>query len=96
MKEDHIRSASSDAERRGSYLVFCLRSGNAVTDFASEREAWVALCDWARDDGLDSIEDLALSRMENGEITLIAMEDDLVQRVARELTPKMGVSESIR
>ncbi len=68
-----------------SYLLFCLRSGNVITDFASERDAWDALLSWARDDGLDALAGLSLMRIQDGDPTRIAMEDELVCRVAGEL-----------
>jgi hypothetical protein len=60
-------------------------SGNVIADFASEGNAWDALCRAAVDDGLESIANLSLLRVENGQPTLIAMEDELVQRVIREM-----------
>lgn len=68
-----------------NYLLFCLRSGNVITDFASERDAWDALLSWARDDGLDALAGLSLMRIQDGDPTRIAMEDELVRRVADEL-----------
>lgn len=71
-----------------SIILWDLPSGNVVTDFANERVAWAALRDWAREDGLDAIQGLSLMRIQDGEPTLIAMEDDLVRRVAQELRPE--------
>ena len=42
---------------KSSIVLWDLPSGNAVADFPSERDAWEALRDWARDDGLEAIED---------------------------------------
>jgi hypothetical protein len=60
-------------------------SGNLFADFATEDEAWDALRQWAAEFGLEELHDLGLMRLENGRPTLVAMEDDLVQRVEREL-----------
>lgn len=68
-----------------SIILYDLPSGNVITDFATESDAWDALCRAAADDGLESIANLSLLRMENGQPTLIAMDDDLVQRVEREM-----------
>jgi len=68
-----------------SHLLFCLQSGNVITDFASERDAWDALLSWARDDGLDALAGLFLMRIQDGDPTRIAMDDELVRRVAAEL-----------
>lgn len=67
-----------------SIILLDLPSGNVMTDFATEREAWDALRGWARDEG-EAIADLSLMSVQDGETTVIAMEDDLVQRVARHL-----------
>jgi hypothetical protein len=69
-----------------SIILYDLLSGNVITDFANESDAWETLCRAAADDGLESIANLSLLRMENGQPTLIAMEDELVQRVERELS----------
>lgn len=66
-------------------ILLDLPSGNVITDFASERDAWDALLSWARDDGLDAIAGLSLMRIQDGDPTRIAMEDELVRRVADEL-----------
>jgi hypothetical protein len=67
------------------YVLFDLMSGNVITDYANESDAWQALCRAAADDGLESIANLSLLRVEDGQPTLIAMDDDLVRRVEREL-----------
>jgi hypothetical protein len=64
--------------------------------FAHERDAWAALRQLAVKHGLEEINGLALSQTQNGRSTLIAMEDDLVLRVARELSSETVVSESRR
>jgi hypothetical protein len=68
-----------------SIILLDLPTGNIITDFASERDAWDALLSWARDDGLEAIAGLSLLRVQDGDPTLIAMEGDLVRRVAVEL-----------
>lgn len=65
-----------------SFILLDLVSGNVITDFPSECDAWDALRAWASDDGLAAIADLSLMRMEDGHPALIAMEDELVRRVA--------------
>jgi hypothetical protein len=70
-----------------SYVeLFDLRSRNVVANNADESEAWEALCRAAVEFGLEEIEGLGLSQMRDGHETLIAMEDDLVRRVERELS----------
>ena len=68
-----------------SIILLDLPSGNVMSDFATEREAWEALRSWARDDGLRAIADLSLMRIQQGDPIVIAMEDELVHRVARDL-----------
>jgi hypothetical protein len=68
-----------------SIILLDLPSGNVITDFASERDAWDALLSWACDDGLDALAGLSLMRIQDGDPTRIAMEDELVRRVAGEL-----------
>ena len=38
------------------------------------------------DEGIEAIEDLALSLIQDGDLTVIAMEDELVQRVRSDLS----------
>lgn len=71
-----------------SILLLDLPSGNVMTDFATEREAWDALRGWARDEGVEAITDLSLLSIQDGEPTVIAMEDDLVRRATRDLDPE--------
>ena len=73
-----------------SIILWDLPSGNVVTDFPSEHDAWEALRSWARDEGLEAIEGLSLMRVQDGDPILIAMDDDLVRRVAGELHPTDG------
>jgi hypothetical protein len=67
------------------YVLTDLLSGNLFAAYASEDEAWGALRSWAEEFGLDELHDLGLMRVQDGELTLVAMDDELVQRV-RELT----------
>ena len=67
-----------------SILLLDHPSGNVMTDFATEREAWDALRGRARDEGMEAIADLSLLSIQDGEPSIIAMEDDLVRRVARD------------
>lgn len=73
-----------------AFLLYDLVSGNIITSFVTERDAWDALRRWASDDGLESIHDLALSSLQGDCETPIAMDDDLVQRVARDLQAANG------
>lgn len=66
-------------------ILFDLPSGNVMTDFATEREAWAALCGWVCDEGVAAIADLSLLRIQDGEPSVIAMEDDLVRCVTGDL-----------
>ena len=80
-----------------SYVeLFDLRSGNAVANYDDEDEAWAALRKAAIEFGLEEIEGYGLSQVRDGQDTLIAMEDDLVQRVAHELSLEAVASESRR
>jgi hypothetical protein len=76
--------------------LYDLRSGNLMANFDDEREAWEELRHMAVKFGLEQIEGLGLSQVRDGQDTLIAMEDDLVQRVARELSLEPVASESRR
>ena len=67
------------------FELFDLRSGNVITDFACERDAWGWLRQAATEFGLEELNDLALSHMQNGHPTLIAMDEALVRRVAGEI-----------
>ena len=62
------------------FLLFDLQSGNAIAAFVNERDALDALREAATEDGVESIENLSLLVIQDGHPTLIAMEDDLVQR----------------
>jgi hypothetical protein len=67
------------------YELFDLRSANVMEHFVSEREAWDALRHMALEYGVEELNGLALSQTENDRSTLIAMEDQLVRRVARQM-----------
>ncbi|MGH2616903.1 MAG: hypothetical protein ACRDJC_16850 [Thermomicrobiales bacterium] len=80
-----------------SYVeLFDLRSANVVANYADENEAWAALRQAAMEFGLEEIEGLGLSQVQDGHETLIAMEDELVRRVAHELNLEAVASESRR
>ena len=63
-----------------------LRSGNGMANFSDVKEAWEALRRDALEFGIEELNDLALTHVQDGNPTLIAMEDELVRRVAREMT----------
>lgn len=68
-----------------SIILLDLVSGNVISDFPSEPEAWLALRDIAAEDGLETLGDLSLMLIEGGQPTVIAMEEALVRRVARQM-----------
>ena len=65
--------------------LYDLRSGNLMATFADEREAWEDLRRMALKFGLDEIGGLGMAQIRGDDSTLIAMEDELVRRVASEL-----------
>jgi hypothetical protein len=67
------------------YELFDFRSGNVMEHFGEERDAWNALRQMAMQFGIEEIRDIGLSYTHNGKSTLIAMDDDLVQRVTHQL-----------
>lgn len=67
------------------YELFDFRFGNVMEHFAEERDAWDALRHMAMEFGIEEIRDIGLSNTRDGKSTLIAMDDDLVQRVAHQL-----------
>jgi hypothetical protein len=77
-------------------ILFDLLSGNVITDYACESDAWTALREIAEEDGLEAIADLSLMRMRDGHPTLIAMEDELVRRVTHEMSQDALPSEAHR
>jgi hypothetical protein len=82
-----------------SYVeLFEIRSGNVAANYADENDAWAALRQAAMEHGLEEIEGCGLSQAQDGHDTLIAMDDDLVQRVAHELSleQEAAASESRR
>ena len=76
--------------------LFDLRSGNLMASFSTEQEAWEELRQMALAFGLEELNDLALSRMQNDHRTLIAMEDELVRRVEHEMSQDALPSEAHR
>lgn len=58
-----------------------LESGNVIADYANEREAWRALRQMAIKFGPKELLGLGLMRFEDGNPSLIAMDDELVRRV---------------
>lgn len=65
--------------------LFDLESCNVIEDYEAECDAINALIDVVSSHGAEAIETFALTRMDSGKPTLIAMQDDLVQRVLREM-----------
>lgn len=59
------------------YQLFDLESGNLIAEFAQEHEAWDAL----RTLEPDELSRLGLVRMDGEDVTLVAMDDELVRRV---------------
>jgi hypothetical protein len=78
------------------YELFDFRSGNVMEHFAQERDAWDALRQMAMEFGIEKLHDIGLSYTHDDEPVLIAMDDDLVQRVAHELNLEALASESRR
>lgn len=67
------------------YELFDLESGNVIEDYAREQDAIEALVRVVAEHGMRAIETFALTYVEAGKPTLIAMQDELVLRVAREM-----------
>ena len=65
--------------------LFDLESGNVIEDYEAECDAIYALIDVVSRHGSEAIETFALTRVDSGKPTLIAMQDELVQRVEREM-----------
>ena len=79
------------------FELFDLRSGNVITDFACERDAWGWLRQAATEFGLEELDGLALSHMQDGRPTLIAMEEELVRRATSDVSgPELHHAGSIR
>lgn len=76
--------------------LYDLRSGNLMANYDDEREAWEKLRQMAAEFGLEEVSGLGLARIHGDDSTLIAMEDELVSRVAHELSQKPVVTESRR
>jgi hypothetical protein len=58
-----------------------LESGNVIADYPDEHDAWRALRQMAMQFGLQELHGLGLMRFEDGNPSLIAMDDELVRRV---------------
>lgn len=65
------------------YELFDVASGNMIEVYERESDAIDALIDVVATHGVTAIETFALTRMDNGRPTLIAMENTLVLRVQR-------------
>ncbi len=63
------------------YELFDVASGNMIEVYEREGDAIDALIDVAATHGLAAIETFALTRIDRGRPTLIAMEEQLVRRV---------------
>jgi hypothetical protein len=68
------------------FELFDLASGNVIEDYECERDAIAALVDVVLNHGIRVIGTFALTRVQSGQPTLIAMEDDLVRLVEREMS----------
>jgi hypothetical protein len=77
------------------FELYDLRSGNVIASFASEDEAWDALRNAAREFGLEELEELALSHVQDDSVRLIAMDDDLARRVAIQLNSETARSDPV-
>lgn len=71
---------------RTIYQLFDLLSGNVIAAYAQECDAWDDLRHMATTYGLAELHGLGLLQMQDGQLTLVAMEDELVRRVARHLS----------
>ena len=67
------------------FELFDLISGNVLDTFPRECDAIEALVEIARESGEGEVARFALTQDQDGQITLVAMKDDLVRRVAAEL-----------
>ena len=67
------------------YQVLDVSSGNVITDFDTEEDAFVAMCRVGQKHGLAELAHLALLRFEDGHPSLVAMEDELLARVREEI-----------
>lgn len=65
------------------YELFDVASGNMIEVYEREDDAIDALIDVVATHGSTAIETFALTRIDRGQPTLIAMEDELVRRVQR-------------
>jgi hypothetical protein len=67
------------------YELFDVASGNMIEVYERESDAIDALIDVAATHGMTAIETFALTRIDHGRPTLIAMEAELVLLVQREM-----------
>ena len=74
------------------FEIFDLVSGNVVDIYANEREAVDALLEVARVQGVVEIERFALTHEQGSNSRLIAMQDDLVRLITREMVRMRPVS----
>jgi hypothetical protein len=68
------------------YELFDLDSGNVIEDYDRERDAIDALIQVVLEHGAQAIATFALTYMESGKPILIAMQEDLIERVQHEMT----------
>lgn len=73
------------------HQLFDLESGNLIAEFGQEHEAWAAL----RSLEPGELHRLGLVRMEDEDVTLVAMDDDLVRRVQGNVIP-FAAPESVK
>lgn len=67
------------------FELFDLETGNVIEDFETEQDAMDALIAAEREHGSQAIKNVALLRFDNGHPALVAMEQDLVDRVMTSL-----------
>ena len=80
-----------------SYVeLFDLRSGNVIANYGDENKAWEALRQAVAEFGPEEINGLALTQVQDGHEILIAMEDELVRRVAHEMSSDTVSTEASR
>lgn len=76
--------------------LYDLRSGNLMANFDDEREAWDKLRQMAEEFGLEEVGGLGLAQIHGEQSTVIAVEDELVRRVAHAISQEPVVTESRR
>ena len=76
----------TEAEPMDAYLdLLELASGNTVVDYNSEQDAMKDVMRVIEEHGSSAIATFALSRVQGDQPRLVAMQDDLVVRVVREI-----------